>query len=158
VQRYHLLLLAIKVITTIQLILITSKKMSLYTRHNMAHVVVFWAKMPFYILWRPNLWRFTKTPHMYKAAFIIDVVYKKKNATTYTIFCSGCFDVLKECFQDCSKNSFKEVVYCDVQLLLCYFCCVFWYHFSFSELLECFQFVSSWVFKSWSGWFLLGVI
>jgi len=70
--------LAIKIITTIQLTLFTSKKMSLYTRHNMAHAVAFRTKTPFYILWRPDLWRFLQTPHMYKVAFIINVVYKKK--------------------------------------------------------------------------------
>jgi len=51
----------------------------------MAHVAAFRAKMPFYILWRPNLWRLSETPHMYKATFIIDALYKK-NVTTYTIF------------------------------------------------------------------------
>jgi len=54
----------------------------------MAHATVFRAKMPFYILWRPDLWRFSKMSHMYKAAFIIDVLYKKTDVTTYTIFCS----------------------------------------------------------------------
>jgi len=53
----------------------------------MVHVAAFWAKTPFCILWRPDLWRFSQTPHMYKVAFIIDAVYKK-NATTYTIFYS----------------------------------------------------------------------
>jgi len=59
------------------------KKIPLYTRHNMAHAATSRAKMPFYILWRPDLWRFTETPHMYKTAFIIDVVYKKMPPHTH---------------------------------------------------------------------------
>jgi len=52
--------------------------MPLYTRHNMAHATAFREKMSFYILWRPDLWCFSETPHMYKTAFIIDGLYKKK--------------------------------------------------------------------------------
>jgi len=44
----------------------------------MADAAAFQTKTPFYILWRPDLWRFPKMPHMYKVAFIIDVLYKKK--------------------------------------------------------------------------------
>jgi len=40
----------------------------------MAHATVFWAKTPFYILWRPDLWCFLETSHMYKAEFIIDAL------------------------------------------------------------------------------------
>ena len=78
-------MLAIKIITTFQLTLITSNKMPLYTRHNIAHAAAFRAKTPFYILWRSDLWRFSQTPHMYKVAFIIDALYKKK-MSPYTRF------------------------------------------------------------------------
>jgi len=82
------LLLAIKIITTFQLTLITLKKMPLYTRHNMVHAAAFQTKTPFYILWWPDLWRFPEMPHMYKLVFIIDALYKKKNVVTYMIFCN----------------------------------------------------------------------
>jgi len=55
VQRYDLWLLSIKIIITIQLTLFTCKKMPLYKSHYMADVVVFRAKRPFYIVWRPDL-------------------------------------------------------------------------------------------------------
>jgi len=44
----------------------------------MAHAAAFQTKTPFYILWRPDLWHFSETSHMYKMTFIIDALYKKK--------------------------------------------------------------------------------
>jgi len=49
---------------SIQLTLFTCKKTTLYKRHYMVHTVAFNVKTPFYILRRPDLWRYVETPNM----------------------------------------------------------------------------------------------
>jgi len=66
---------------TIQLTLFTCKKTPLYKSHYMVDVAAFRAKMH-YILWQPNLWLYAKTPYLYKAAFLIEVVYKQMSPHT----------------------------------------------------------------------------